>query len=266
MVSMKRLIVPVAERLMPRTVDRLRFERRLRRGSHVEPELALVPRFCDAQRTAIDVGAFNGDYARAMSKQAKTVHAFEPNPECCKRLLERMPKNVVVHACALSDTAADAVLRVPDELAGHGTIEPANAFGHAFARVSEARVRAETLDSFDLSDVACVKIDVEGHELAVLRGGARTVARDLPILQVELEDRHRPNAIRETVAELAARGYACFFYDGGRLRPFREFVPEQHQNIAHLSADRTQRIGVYINNFIFLQKSHEERVRDLLQP
>lgn len=265
-IPLKRLVVPLAERLMPRTVARLRFERRLRRGSHAEPELALVPWFCDEGRLAIDVGAFDGEYTYAMSKRARTVHAFEPNRACYERLLKRMPTNVVVHACALSDAAAEAVLRVPEGLAVHGTIEPANDFGGAFGRVGEAPVRTEPLDDLGLSDVAFIKIDVEGHELAVLRGGARTIARDLPILQVELEDRHRPNAIAEAVAELAARGYGCFFLSGGRLRPFREFVPERHQNVASLSADRTRRTGLYINNFIFLQKTHEARLGDLLRP
>jgi FkbM family methyltransferase len=53
-------------------------------------------------------------------------------------------------------------------------------------------VESVSLDRFDaragLGRVALVKIDVEGHELAVLRGAAGLLARHRPALMVELND------------------------------------------------------------------------------
>ena len=44
-----------------------------------------------------------------------------------------------------------------------------------------------TLDSFQLTQVGFIKIDVEGHEEAVLRGGLATLKREMPNLMIEIE-------------------------------------------------------------------------------
>ena len=53
-----------------------------------------------------------------------------------------------------------------------------------------------------------IKIDVEGHELAVLRGAERTLARCRPTLLLEAEDRHRAHAVETVRAFLAGLDYA----------------------------------------------------------
>ncbi|HEV2927277.1 MAG TPA: FkbM family methyltransferase, partial [Propionibacteriaceae bacterium] len=45
-----------------------------------------------------------------------------------------------------------------------------------------------TLDSFDFRDVALLKIDVEGMEQAVIRGGLDTIARSRPVIYAEAWD------------------------------------------------------------------------------
>src|SRR5437868_5966109 len=73
------------------------------------------------------------------------------------------------------------------------------------AWVDELEIEVRTLDQFDLRNVGFVKIDVEGHELAVLEGAARTLARERPNLLIEANEHHRPDAvgsIRRFMAEL----------------------------------------------------------------
>ena len=47
-------------------------------------------------------------------------------------------------------------------------------------------VKTKTLDSFNLSGIDFIKIDVEGYELHVLSGGRETIAKNKPKLYIEI--------------------------------------------------------------------------------
>jgi hypothetical protein len=67
--------------------------------------------------------------------------------------------------------------------------------------------------------ISFVKIDVEGHELEVLRGGIETLRRHRPNLLIEIEQRHSPVPIFHTLDFLASLGYAGEFLDDKRHTP-----------------------------------------------
>uniref|UniRef100_UPI001916C781 FkbM family methyltransferase n=1 Tax=Mycobacterium paraintracellulare TaxID=1138383 RepID=UPI001916C781 len=46
-------------------------------------------------------------------------------------------------------------------------------------------VPVKRLDDLHLDDIGLIKIDVEGHELAVLRGATQTLTRNRPAIVVE---------------------------------------------------------------------------------
>ena len=56
----------------------------------------------------------------------------------------------------------------------------------------EKHVQVRRLDEFGISKVDFIKIDVEGHELEVLKGGAATIEASRPILLIEIEDDNLP--------------------------------------------------------------------------
>jgi hypothetical protein len=139
---------------------------------------------------------------------------------------------------------------------GYSTIEPANDLA---GKVSTAYpfvhfdVEARALDSYELADVAFVKIDAEGHEESVLIGARATLERCRPALVVETEDRHKPGAV-EAVSELArAFGYRRMFLHGGALRDGDEFAIGTHQD--------PQRPADYVRNLIFLHEPDIARLR-----
>ena len=75
------------------------------------------------------------------------------------------------------------------------------------------------LDDQHLDNVGLIKIDVEGHELAVLHGAADTLTRNRPAVVVEAEERHHPNAvaeITELLTESATRVTSTSVTLGGR--------------------------------------------------
>ena len=182
-----------------------------RRG---ERELDGLAYWVSRDKLALDIGANRGIYTWCLAKLARAVHAFEPNAELAERLRRAVP-GATVHACALSDREGEGELRLPVVKGiaydGWATVEPQNrllAVGPDSVR--SIRVPLRTLDSFGLEDVGFVKIDAEGHELAVLRGAERTLARCRPIVLLEVEDRHRPGASEDVSAFLRALGYEMY--------------------------------------------------------
>ena len=91
---------------------------------------------------------------------------------------------------------------------GRSTIEEGNKLVHDdIASVEEVEVDVTTLDQHALTNVGFIKIDVEGHELAVVKGAAETLVRECPNLLIEANSHHYPNAVSEIHRFLAGLGY-----------------------------------------------------------
>jgi hypothetical protein len=62
-------------------------------------------------------------------------------------------------------------------------------------------VQCEPLDRWKIRDVDLIKIDVEGHELAVLQGAEHTILRNRPVLFMEILN-STPYATRKGILDL----------------------------------------------------------------
>ncbi|HXZ67153.1 MAG TPA: FkbM family methyltransferase [Alphaproteobacteria bacterium] len=222
---------------------RYRLAKELKKG---ERELHLVPFLADPSRAAIDIGANKGVWTLYLARHSKHVYAFEPNPKIYRWLARyvRLP-NVTTSNIALSDTEGRAELRVPKKARGfsnqHASLSPDN----VTANFAAVEVETKPLDAFDLGDIGFIKIDVEGHELAVLRGGRNTIERSKPTLIIEMEERHTKRRIEDLIAEVESLGYFALVMTHHGLKS------------AHLlDFDKEHRNAVgtkdYVNNFIFL--------------
>jgi len=110
-------------------------------------------------------------------------------------------------------------------------------------------VDVRTLDEYDLRNVCFIKIDVEGHELEVLKGGVRTIDRERPTLLVEIEQRHLACPMQVVFDYLGEFGYRGFFFHDGGLRALSEFSADLHQRLPFLPNGLARD---YVNNFVFL--------------
>ncbi len=182
-----------------------------------EPELGLVGGLVGSGGTAVDVGAHRGVYSFQFSRFCDQVLAFEPNPYFAEFARRALPANVAVRQLALGAEAATGLLRIPlqDGVRRHyeASLLP-RADGAATADVA---VEIRTLDSFSIRDVRIVKIDAEGTELEVLTGARATLARERPVLIVELLAGFYPDPAKAVDSVAQAYGYAAKLAVGGRL-------------------------------------------------
>ena len=217
-----------------------------------ERELALLPFLVPRDRTAVDVGANIGTYTEALVRLCPHVVAIEPNPPWAAELSE-MFKEVRVIRGAASNGAGQMTLRVPTSvaLAGMATIEPNNQLGGR--NVEEVVVDVFTIDSLNLTDIGFIKIDVEGHEEAVVQGAIETIRTHRPNLLIESEERHRPGSVPSIVRLLHGFGYSGYMLWNGALTPVSQFNLKVHQMEFPPADDQAEaRTEHYVNNFIFL--------------
>jgi FkbM family methyltransferase len=228
--------------------------RRYLHADYGEREIHFLSEVVPADRYAIDIGVYEGVYTRRLAGLCRGVFGFEANPDSARFCKAALGKTVTMHNCALSDSAGLVNLRLPDTAAEAGaaalaTVESSNDLGGRPAR--EIQVSAARLDDFDLPPIGFIKIDVEGHEEAVLRGAEATIARNRPALMIEIEERHNRGALGRIFADLRSQGFRaqCVLGNGLRDAP----------SVDDLTA-RAPDSPDYINNFFFIP---EERSQEL---
>ena len=193
-----------------------------RSGVHELATTEVIWRLVDRQDETLDIGANVGYFTSLLAARSAHVQAFEPHPEL-RSVLERnvarwLTHNVTVDACAVSDHRGVARLTVPSSYAsnnGTATLEDSSCPGsdHDAQRedgigvVTDFEVDRVPLDDVIGDPIGLVKVDVEGHELAVLRGAERALT-DRLIRDIVFEDHH----IIDSGALIALRdsGYKIF--------------------------------------------------------
>jgi FkbM family methyltransferase len=234
---------------MERHFPKLWMERELHlRPNHFEKEFWLVSLLCDKQKTSLDIGANMGHYSYYMAKFSRDVIAFEPNQDLWKDLRRLLGRRVHLESAALSRTSSKSVMRIDHHNTGVSTIEEKNDLYCVADRsaVVTREIETRTLDSFNLSNIAMIKIDVEGHEEAVLEGARDTLRRNQPVLIIESEDRNNQGAPRRIAESLAALGYLGFYLKDRRLCDFSTLRTED-TDPGNLDSGLP-----YINNFVFI--------------
>jgi FkbM family methyltransferase len=220
--------------------------RSLRRWRRGEPELRLLAGLVDPHRTAVDVGANKGTYTWFLSHLCRHVYAYEPNPAMRWMLTRCTPSNVTVFPRALSDRNGEAVLRIPHRggrFANNvGTLRP------EFDDPSCECIPVPTtrLDDDGLVDVGFLKIDVEGHEREVLRGARELIARDRPVLLVEIIAEHNDRPVDDTIEFVERLGYRAHVVLGMELAEWSLVRGLRDEN------DRRSRPNERIRNYVFL--------------
>ena len=232
-----------------RRIDRW-VDRQISRG---EPELRFVAPLLGATGPLVDVGANSGIYSAVALRSGRRVVAFEPLPAMATRLRDMIGANGVVHEVALSDTECVEDLFVPHD--GHQDVTTRASLEDGIDADLDHRrvvVRTATLDSFAIPEAAVLKIDVEGHELAVLRGADETIQRCAPAIIVEVEENRAPGSFDAVAALLRGHGYSGHWIEKGALEPIATFDLAVHQRPSMRPRWGQSCPADYINNFVWL--------------
>jgi FkbM family methyltransferase len=191
-------------------------------GAHTRNEVALLRSFVKAGDLVYDVGAHIGTFAiplaLATGKSGQVI-AIEADAESFALLRQNIDRLGLQNVTALRGIAGARDIRYRRVRADRHTSAT-----YFVPDPEGAAMPVIALD--DLEDrwkprrrVAVVKIDVEGMELAVLHSAERMIARDRPVLYVEISitQMARYGAILpEVAAFLAPFDYRCFRNIGDR--------------------------------------------------
>ncbi len=145
--------------------------------------------------TAVDVGAHLGRHTIPLARcvgPAGRVLAVEPLPACREDLQRRLMNEcrellgaVQIVPFALSDQAGAGKLVVAEDILAHSGLRETPY--PVPTRINHLAVQLETLDELccEMDALHYVKLDAEGAELHILRGGAATLERFRPVVGFE---------------------------------------------------------------------------------
>jgi FkbM family methyltransferase len=203
--------------------------------------------YCNGKMFLFDIGAHYGLFSLAAAHFGGKAVAVDPSAMAIRMIARQITLN---HAGDKIRTLQAAVSDTSGEL----QMLSSGVFSEGYFKLAAGRsaseltkIRAVTIDEMasEFAVPTHIKIDVEGHEAAALRGGREIFTRHKPILFLELHnqmvaaDGGDPNAALD---ELQRLGYAPFSYTGDLLdrpaifsKPITRLVARHASSSSHNS-------------------------------
>jgi len=201
-------------------------------GEFSEDEVDLFASFVEPGTVVLDIGANIGAHTVALAQlvgEKGTVIAAEPQEAMYDLLVDNVDVNGLDERCRLLRMAFGA-------RRGRCLMPPINYdVSGSFGSMSLLDLKpepdwpscaVETVDHLlrDFGRTSFWKLDVEGMERGVMRGGANRIAADRPVIYFE-NDRRAESA--KTLEVILGYGYRCFWHFPRLVRGAESFrVPE----------------------------------------
>ena len=221
-----------------------------------EPELLLLDRFISKGDIVFDIGANIGEYTFVFEKLAgaENVYAFEPILKLFSNLKKVFLKVNVFELALTKKNVVSSEFKIPN--IGNSTYDTRGKLDLSIVEPGETnyslvKVSCDSIDNFvennELKRIHFIKIDVEGHEFDVIKGGKNAIDKFRPVLLVEIEQRHHDYDISEIFNYLSPY-YSKIEYFDLRLKRFKSIKEFNSAEMQDYSNIKTQN---YVNNFWF---------------
>jgi FkbM family methyltransferase len=133
--------------------------------------------FITPDRNFVDIGAHIGTYSWTCGKKALHTYAFECSPITFCYLaaniaLQGLEEKISPYPYALGNEEKTMDYYVRSKDGGGNGIKP---LSNSDASCKKLQIPVKTLDSFHLTNIGCIKIDVEGFEKEVIMGALTTL-------------------------------------------------------------------------------------------
>ena len=169
-----------------------------------EPYLqAALARWVRPGDVVYDIGAHAGFHtlcAALLVGPSGQVIAFEPYPQNFRSLQRRLSLNPGLPARALEIAASDTTAAV--RMHGPGSSSQSH-IAEAGAVLVDARSLDDLVQAGVIAPPNLIKLDVEGHEAAVLRGARATITAHRPVILCDYNDADTEAMVRHALSGLA---------------------------------------------------------------
>jgi FkbM family methyltransferase len=151
-------------------------------------------------KTTVDIGANVGTYTAELQRNSKNVICFEPLKKNIHYLRYLLKKNVKIYDYALSNKNKFEYIYIPKVNFNYdyalATLNYKNII--KFKEFKRIKIKLKKFDklfsnTYSFKDIDFIKIDVEGHELEVLKGMSKFLKKSKPIFLIEIEKGHNKN-------------------------------------------------------------------------
>ena len=216
--STKKMFIPNTKKTRRSAVVR----RHLKNGSWEKHISKILYDNAKPNTNVIDIGAFIGTHTMALAdistKGNGKVYSFEPQPWACENIKESIKKNkiknVKLYNIALSNKVG-TIKFCSDNTGGSAICTERSKKLNSWNNVYN--VKMKPLDAYKFKNVSIMKIDVEGHEIAVLEGAIKTIKQNKPKILIEVWNRPKRQKefldfmkkIHYKVKKISGEDYLC---------------------------------------------------------
>ena len=207
----------------------------------IRDRMAELDRDIDRMGLFIDIGANVGIFSTRYAKHFDKTIAIEANPVTFKLLEANLAlqncQNVTAVCVAASDAPGDSAITIREE----GNLGGASILGEdkdAASGFLTIPVKMETLETIVQSHepdrrIDLIKVDVEGHEAAALRGARTLIKRDKPVILYERTSLSDGREIDQILKDCGYENFCLF----ERVVYFDGVVPKSALQIRKLPLD-----------------------------